>query len=243
VFGAVLREDGRVCGRYVVTKAVNDLLPDLLGGSPPLPDDYNVAPTALVPVVRERHGDRALADAHWGFLPTWAKDAKAKPQPINARIESVATSGMFRRAFARSRCIVPALGYYEWVLTPSGKQPHFIHEPEGALAMAGILSAWPDPTKPPDDPERWRLSMAVITRDAHVAPGEVHDRMPACLTPDGYATWLDPDATPEDLMGVLDAESVAVAETLTHYEVSRDANSVRNNGPELIRPLPEPRPH
>ncbi len=49
--------------------------------------------------------------------------------------------------------------------------------------MAGVVSAWPDPTKPEDDPDKWRLSLAIITRDAHVAPGEVHDRMPAFLTP------------------------------------------------------------
>ena len=229
-----------MCGRYVVTKAVNDLLPDLLGGFGPLADDYNVAPTALVPVVRERHGERALAEVQWGFLPSWAKGPKVKPQPINARIETVASSGMFRRAFASARCVVPALGYYEWVVTPTGKQPHFIHEPDGALAMAGVLSAWPDPTKPPDAPDRWRISMAVITRDAHVAPGEVHDRMPACLTPDGYAAWLDEGSTPDDLVSLLDQESAAVAELLDHYEVSRDANSVRNNGPQLITPLPEP---
>ena len=229
-----------MCGRYVVTKAVNDLLPDLLGGFGSLADDYNVAPTALVPVVRERHGERALADVQWGFLPSWAKDPKAKPQPINARIESVASSGMFRRAFASARCIVPALGYYEWVVTPTGKQPHFIHEPDGALAMAGVLSAWPDPTKPPEAPDRWRLSMAVITRDAHVAPGEVHDRMPACLTPEGYQQWLDESSSPEELVRLLDRESVDVADALEHFEVSREANNVRNNGPQLITPLPEP---
>jgi hypothetical protein len=31
-----------------------------------------------------------------------------------------------------------------------------------------------------------------------------------------------------------------VARELDHFEVSREANSVRNNGPQLIRPLPEP---
>lgn len=226
-----------MCGRYVVTKAVNDLLPDLLGGLGDLPDDYNVAPTAMVPVVRDRHGERVLPEVKWGFLPSYAKAVRQKPQPINARIETVATSGMFKRAFARSRCIVPALGYYEWVVTPTGKQPHYISAPDAGLAMAGVLSAWADPTKDRDDEERWLISMAIITRDAHVAPGEVHDRMPACLSPEGYATWLDESASSADLLDLLEDESLEVANTLQHYEVSRDANSVRNNGPGLIQPL------
>lgn len=229
-----------MCGRYVVTKAVRDLLPDLLGDAAPLPDDYNVAPTALVPVVRERHGERRLPAVRWGFLPAWATDPKAKPQPINARIETVATSGMFRRAFAHARCIVPALGYYEWVVTPSGKQPHYIFDPGTALAMAGIVSAWADPRRQDDDPGRWHLSMAIITRDAHVAPGEVHDRMPACLTPAAYDDWLSDRLQPDELAALLDRESLEVARELSHYEVSRDANSVRNNGPHLIQPLPQP---
>ena len=229
-----------MCGRYVVTKAVTDLLPELLGGLGGLPDDYNVAPTALVPVVRDRHGARMLPEVKWGFLPSSAADPKHKPQPINARIETVATSGMFKRAFARSRCIVPALGYYEWVVTPTGKQPHYIHAPEAGLAMAGVLSAWADRSKAADDPDRWLISMAIITRDAHVAPGEVHDRMPACLSPEGYAAWLAEDATSSDLLDLLESESLEVAHTLQHYEVSRDANSVRNNGPTLIHPLPTP---
>ena len=235
---ASAEQDERVCGRYVVTKAVTDLLPDLLGGLGGLKDDFNVAPTALVPVVRDRGEGRALREVKWGFLPSYAKEAKQKPQPINARIETVATSGMFKRAFARTRVVVPALGYYEWVVTPTGKQPHFIHAPEGALAMAGILSAWADPQRDRDDPDRWLLTMAVITRDAHVAPGEVHDRMPACLTPEGYESWLTADVEPDDLVRLLQQESLAVAQTLQHHEVSRDANSVRNNGPNLILPLP-----
>ena len=103
---------------------------------------------------------------------------------------------------------------------------------------AGIVSAWPDPAVSRDDPDRWLLSMAVITRDAHVAPGEVHDRMPACLTPEAAAEWLDDDLPADAALALLEAESLDVAHRLDHYEVSRDANSVRNNGPGLIRPLP-----
>jgi putative SOS response-associated peptidase YedK len=79
--------------------------------------------------------------------------------------------------------------------------------------------------------------MAIITRDAHVAPGEVHDRMPAFLTPNGYDAWLGADLDSDALLHLLDAESVEVAHELEHYEVSKQVNSVRNNGPELIEPL------
>jgi len=204
----------------------------------PLLPDYNVAPTDQIAAVREFRGEREMPDVRWGFVPSWAKQfEKQRPQPINARIETVATSGMFRRAFASSRCIVPAQGYYEWVLTETGKEPHYIHQPGGALAMAGIVSAWPDPAKAEEDPDKWRLSLAIITRDAHVAPGEVHDRMPAFLTPDGYDDWLGGHLTSDQLLDLLDHESHEVANDLEQYEVSRAVNSVRNAGPQLIEPL------
>jgi hypothetical protein len=43
-------------------------------------------------------------------------------------------------------------------------------------------------------------------------------------------------------MQLLDRESYAVAHDLEHYEVSRDVNSVRNNGPHLLDPFPVPVP-
>ncbi len=235
-----------MCGRFVVARATSDLLPELLEAVPALADapalaaNYNVAPTNPVAAVRDRHGERELAQPRWGFVPGWYPDLKKRPQPINARIETVATSGMFRRAFATGRCIVPADGYYEWVVTEHGKQPHFIYDPSRGLAMAGIITAWRDKGKGDDDPDRWVLSTAIITRDSHVAPGEVHDRMPACLTPDAFDAWLDADLVPDDALALLDAESLEVAHDLTHYEVSKDANSVKNNGPQLIEPLPNP---
>jgi putative SOS response-associated peptidase YedK len=210
-----------------------------MDGLPELEDNYNVAPTDDVAVVRQRtEHPRELDAVRWGFVPGWYPDLTKRPQPINARIETVATSGMYRRAFQSQRCIVPAAGYYEWTILPDGsKQPHFIYAPEQALAMAGIVSAWRDKSKPDDDPDRWVISMAIITRDAHVAPGEVHDRMPAFLTSNGYDAWLGADLESDALLHLLDAESIEVAHELEHYEVSKQVNSVRNNGPQLIEPL------
>ncbi|ALD14387.1 SOS response-associated peptidase (plasmid) [Clavibacter capsici] len=228
-----------MCGRFVVTRASGDLLPDLLDGFDPLRDDFNVAPTRDVALVREREGERSVPAVHWGYVPGRAKDfKKQRPQPINARIETVSTSPMFRKSFATARAIIPTAGYYEWVITETGKQPHFIYQPDAAIAMAGIVSAWPDPAKDEDDPDKWRLSMAIITRDAHEAPGEVHDRIPAYLTPDAYDNWLGDHLPAKDLLKLLNRESLQVANDLEHYEVSRDGNSMKNNRADLITPLP-----
>ena len=48
-------------------------------------------------------------------------------------------SRCFARAFRRTRCIVPASGYYEWRAVEGGKQPYFISAADGAvLSIAGL---------------------------------------------------------------------------------------------------------
>jgi putative SOS response-associated peptidase YedK len=66
--------------------------------------NYNLAPTQLAPVV-PRHpesGERHLDLLRWGLLPHFAADPK-RPRPINARAESVVTSGMFQSSIVRHR--------------------------------------------------------------------------------------------------------------------------------------------
>src|SRR5258706_12705357 len=75
---------------------------------------FNVAPSQLMPIIgTDQQGVRAAKLARWGLVPHWVK-GKPKSQPINARSETVATSPMFRSAFERRRCLIPADGFYEW---------------------------------------------------------------------------------------------------------------------------------
>ena len=79
--------------------------------------------------------------------------------------------------------------------------------------------------------------MAIITVDAHLAPGEVHDRMPALLTPDSYDHWLGDHLAGDDLLRLLERSSNEAAHQLAFYAVSKAVNSVKNDGPELVEPL------
>ena len=92
-----------------------------------LPPRYNICPTDPVDVVTERDGNRDFVRMRWGLVPSWwpkpVKELKAAT--FNARAEAVAKKPFFRDAFPRTRCLIPASGYYEWQNTASGKQPWY----------------------------------------------------------------------------------------------------------------------
>jgi putative SOS response-associated peptidase YedK len=185
---------------------------------------------------------RELRVLRWGLVPYWAKEASGGARMINARAETVAVKPAFRRAFAKRRCILPADGYYEWqTISADGekprKQPYFIYRSGGdLLAFAGVYELWRDETVPPDHERAWLWTAAIITTQATDDVGQIHDRMPMVIEPDQWADWLDPDNTEP---GHLQATMLpAMAGGLTSYPVSTAVNFVRNNGPELIRPLP-----
>jgi putative SOS response-associated peptidase YedK len=108
---------------------------------------YNIAPTTTIDVVIPRGGDRLeLLHNALGPDPVLVeKTAKEIPSTFNARAETVAEKPMFRDAFKRSRCVIPASGYYEWKPTSTGKQPYYISARDGSvLSFAGLWDEWHD---------------------------------------------------------------------------------------------------
>ncbi len=76
-------------------------------------------------------------------MPHFTKDLKAARKPINARAETVATSGMFRGAWAQRRCLVPADAFYEWRAMAAEKQLCAIARQDGQpMAFAGLWEGW-----------------------------------------------------------------------------------------------------
>jgi len=243
-----------MCGRFVSARKRLELLEefgverDSVAASPdpePAPD-YNVAPTKRIFAVLERPARedqpqaRELRVVRWGLVPSWAKEASIGGRMINARAETVAVKPAYRRAFAKRRCILPADGYYEWQPVSDGgkkrKQPYFIYRTDGgALAFAGIYELWRDESVPDDHERAWLWTAAIITTQATDDVGQIHDRMPMVITREHWADWLDPANTEP---GQLHAAMLpAMAGGLTSHPVSMAVNTVRNNGPELIKPL------
>ncbi len=190
---------------------------------------YNVCPTDTVDTVLVRNGSRVLAPMRWGLVPWhWKKPLKAlKLATFNARVETVATKPMFRDAFKRHRCLIPASGYYEWEDTPDGKQPHYFTARDGSpvLTMAGLWDEW----KNIETKERL-LSCTMIITEPNRYVAEVHDRMPVILRPEQFGAWLD------GALGIDDIKAPITDDYLRRQRVSRRVNSsrARNDDSTLI---------
>jgi putative SOS response-associated peptidase YedK len=234
-----------MCGRFVSARKRLELLEEFSVQRDRVPQDlepdYNVAPTKQIYAVTDsKEGERELRAVRWGLVPFWAKAADSREtgkigaKMINARAETVAEKPAFRRPFAKRRCLIPADGYYEW----KDKKPFYIFRTNGGItAMAGIYDLWRDPAiKDEEDEHAFLWTASVITTAATDDVGQIHDRMPMIIEPDLWADWLDPDNT--ELSQLLAAMVPAMQGAMTSYPVSTAVNFVRNNGPELIRPLP-----
>jgi putative SOS response-associated peptidase YedK len=181
---------------------------------------FNVSPSQTIPVVALHGGKRVIRPGRWGFIPVWSREGDPKIQPINAKSETVRTSGMFRSAFKGGRCLLPGDGFFEWKADTKPKQPTFFHRGDDAVwAFAGLSGR--------DD----TCLLCTTTPNVIVAP--IHNRMPVILHPKDFGTWLDPDADPDELQSLLrpypDDELVGTA-------VSTRVNSPKCDDASLIDP-------
>lgn len=216
-----------MCGRYSLRNPRGHRwLADAPEGT--LRPRYNIAPSQRVVVLgRSAEGERVARTATWGFRPRWL-EGKRKP-PINARAETAATTPMFRTAFQRGRCLLPADGWYEWQSQERGpKVPYFFHRPDDALFwLAGLATT---------DAEGER-TVAVLTTDANATARAIHGRMPVMLPDDeAAAAWIEPEADAGSLEDVL---RPAPDEFIDTYPVSRRVNKPDNYDPKRAQPAPD----
>lgn len=194
----------------------------------PLPN-YNVAPTHMHPVITNQ--DHAhLQYFRWGLIPSWAKDIKMGYKMINARIETALEKPAFKSAFKTKRCLVPFDGFYEWKKTSKGKQPYrIITTNTTVFSVAGLWAEW----NAPDG--QVIQSFTLLTQGPNELMKDIHDRMPAILTPEQEPLWLQEDLAPEDLREMI---CPYPDEWMKAYPVSKRVGSVKENDEELIKEIP-----
>jgi len=222
-----------MCGRFTITRRDGNSLAAELG----VPADslvdyrprYNVAPTQAHFIVRIKYENREVIPATWGLVRTGSKDASAAAKYINARSETVDTRPVFRDAFEKRRCVVPADGFFEWTGPKTARQPTWFHREDSRLLLfAGLYEAWQK------ERDVWETTFTILTTAANAVLASYHDRMPVILADRDADDWMDPRApAPRALKRLL---VPAPDDLLLATPVSPEVNNVDNDSPELLRP-------
>lgn len=140
-----------------------------------------IRPTIPAPVVK---ADGSLATMRWGFRRAFAAKTKGQPPTlrtvVNSR-EDKLDGRMWKEAFGLRRCLIPASSFYEWVEIEGRKVPLRFERPGDAwLWLAGI---W-------EEGEQGEC-FSMITTEPNEVMAPVHDRMPAVLSDEQIAPFLE----------------------------------------------------
>ena len=124
--------------------------------------------------------------------------------------------------------ITPVDGGYEWVDEGGPKkQPYYIRRRDGQPALCASIGQF---TGSEHD------GFVIITADAQGGMVDVHDRRPVVLSPDLAREWICLNTPIEH------AEQMALnlgepAEEFEWFLVSTAVGNVRNQGPDLVKPI------
>lgn len=231
-----------MCGRYSIYDAMDDYLRHLAADQTVINgydheriNRYNVAPSTRVELIRQTADGLRVDRVKWGWAPFWAKGKR--PDPINARAETVMTGKFFKALWPVGRALAPANGWFEWIPDPADpkrKQPYYItaanNEPLFFAALAEVHGGIE-----PDD----RDGFVIITAAADEGMVDIHDRKPLVLNPDLAREWMAPTTTAERAEEIA-RDGCRPAADFKWHAVSKLVGNVRNQGPELIEPVPLP---
>lgn len=229
-----------MCGRFAQYQGLADYLrelqaeQDVVSGYDNTPiGRYNVAPGSRVLVLHNAADGLRVDPCHWGWAPFWAN--RQQPAPINARIETVTTGKFFKALWPQGRALVMADGWYEWVADPQApkrKQAYFIRLKSGAPMFMAALAEVHAGLAPNEGD-----GFVIITAASDAGMLDIHDRRPLVLGPEQARRWLDPDVTAGEAE-LLAREQCLPVEAFEWFAVGREVGNVRNEGAELILPVP-----
>ena len=194
---------------------------------------WNVRPGQMNPVITS-HSPNQISRMFWGLIPHWAKDKSFAYKTINARADTVASLPTYKQPFRHKRCIVPATGFYEPDKIHFAKSPYPWHyfqlKDQKVFGFAGLYDVWKD-----KETGKEMHTYTIITTQPNAVVGEWHDRMPVILQKEDEDTWLNPDISdPAQLLPLLKSYQADKMET---WPVGDAARNVRNDYPELIKPI------
>ena len=221
-----------MCGRFDQSQSTEKYLHALDWPSPLVrseaPARFNVAPGMYRPVLHVADGAHCVDDLHWGYQASWA--VGKIPVTINTRLEKI-TGKYWSRLLKNGRAIVAADGWYEWTGGKGHKQPWHIHRTEHGPIFMAALASFQSATD-----NKAAAGFTIVTADALGGMVDVHDRRPVVFSAEDATRWMDPDLAADEAEHLARTQALG-PDAFAWHAVSRLVGNVKNDGPELVRPI------
>lgn len=192
---------------------------------------YNAAPTQLLPVITSGAGQKGISWFYWGRSSKWANNKSLSEKIINLHAEMLSERPVLKKALLRTRCIIPADGFYIW--RKVGKKTaipyRFTLHDKSLFSIAGI---WEEFENEEGDMEH---TFSMITKLTSASLQTITERIPVILSADQEETWLSMASTENVLLSTLQNSS---EDNLQMYSVSPRINDMKTDVPSLILPAP-----
>ncbi|QDU84266.1 Putative SOS response-associated peptidase YedK [Planctomycetes bacterium Pla163] len=226
-----------MCGGYTTPDGWQELRIEFATTAFQLERSWAVRPFDSGPIVTSSIEDGVVARRadQWSLVPHFAKERRLRYSTFNARLDKLTSSPIWRSAFPKRRCLVPADGFFERVPEPGEpkKRPYWVRFADRSpFCFAGLWSEWTDP----QTGEIVTTYTVVTTRNNALMEAIGHPRMPAIVHPDRYGLWLDPTCDDTDALRAA-IEAPVPGNLLDALPISHKVNFRGEHGPDIVEPI------
>lgn len=180
IFKGAFWQEKKMCGRYILysdkeERAIKAIVEEVNKKYHTVIKKGDIHPTDLAPVYipRKDHQGMDLVLKKWGYTRHFEK----KTLLINARSETVLEKPLFRDDFMNRRCLIPAMGFYEW---NEKKEKFRFTGTEELIYLGGFFH---QQTKGFDE-------FMIMTKPPVELIAPIHNRMPVVIPADQATDFL-----------------------------------------------------
>lgn len=189
---------------------------------------FNASPTQLLPVITS-NSPQGISLFYWGETPDWAKNKTPGEKIINIRVESLSEKAALKKAMMKTRCLIPADGFYAWKKV--GKK---ITIPYRVVLTNNLLFSIPGLWEEYEDDKGVEMhTFTIFTTLANELVKTIQERMPVMFDRNAEVIWLDKNSSENDVLNLLKPNDNL---SMNYYPVSPRINDVKADVPSLITP-------
>ena len=199
-----------MCGRFASYKNLNKLINifNITNSDFNMSKSYNISPGQNVNIILSYKFENYFLASNWGYNFINNK-TQHKQIVINSRIETINSKLLFKDSFLKRKCIIPANGYFEWLIQDKVKIPYYHTFKDQMMYFGGIFN---------------EQGACIVTRQSYPLKVEVHHRQPIILRYNDFESWF---ASEHDY-------ACEHSQDMDIFKVTSKVNSPKNNAPDNI---------